>query len=75
MKNAVATATFNDTWAGEIPAFLVPQKTSRNGERVTVYRWLTERGSSCDGLAHGHGREFMLTLASRRPSFSNVKPL
>lgn len=72
MKNAIATATYTDTWAGNLTAFLVPQKTTRRGERVTVYRWYTERGSVCDGLRCGCGPLRMLAHARRHPFFASV---
>jgi hypothetical protein len=72
MKNAVATATYNDIWAGAVTAYLVPQKTTRRGQRTTVYRWMTERGTVCDGLANGHGIDRMIAIAKRSAVFSNV---
>jgi hypothetical protein len=68
----IATATYTDTWQGNLAAFLVPQKTTRCGTRVTVYRWMTERGATCDGVAHGHGAACMMRCALYNPFFSNV---
>lgn len=71
-KQAIATATVLDTYAGELRAYLIPQKTRRNGERVTVYRWLDSRGFCCDGLRYGFGAEKMIASAKRNARFSNV---
>ena len=74
MTNNVATATFHDTWAGELAAYLVPQKTTRRGQRVTAYRWMTERGTCCDGLSHGSTNpDRMIAHAERHARFSNVR--
>lgn len=53
MKNAVASSTFNDTWAGETPVFLVPFKTTRMGQRVTRYRWESGKAVHCGFAASG----------------------
>jgi hypothetical protein len=73
MTNAIATATFKDIWFGDLAAYLIPSKTTRKGQRVTVYRWMTERNTVCDGLAHGMTSiERMVTRAQRHALFSNV---
>ena len=69
---AVATATYRDTWAGMVPATLQPQKTTRGGQRVTVYRWIDDRGMCCDGLRCGHGLDRMISHAEHHPAFSHV---
>jgi len=71
-RNAIATATVRDTWAGELPAFLVPQRTKRSGESIVVYRWLDSRGFVCDGLRCGFGAPKMIATAQRDARFSNV---
>jgi hypothetical protein len=71
-KQAIATATYRDTWAGELKAYLLPQRTTRGGVRMVVYRWMTERGSSCDGLRCGFGADRMVSHARRHPFFANV---
>ena len=40
MKNAIATAIATDSYKdGSATAYLVPFKSKRNGETVTLYRW------------------------------------
>lgn len=39
---AIATATFRDTWFGDLSAYLMPQRTTRRGVRKTVYRWMVQ---------------------------------
>jgi hypothetical protein len=68
----IATATFRDTWAGDINANLIPQRIMRKGERVTVYRWITDRGILCDNCTNGHPADYMVQLAKRNARFSNV---
>jgi hypothetical protein len=72
MTKPIATATYQDTWAGLIGASLVPQKTSRGGQRVTVYRWIDDRGQVCDGLRCGFSADRMMVHAKRHPKFSNI---
>jgi len=69
---SLATATFHDTWAGEVPASLVPFRTTRNGQPVIRYRW-----TRADGLTTGYASPFKTVAgavarirADRR--FSNV---
>jgi len=66
------TATYTDTWAGDLAAYLKPQRTTRGGQRITVYRWLDERGFCCDGLRCGFAAERMIAIATRDPRFANV---
>jgi hypothetical protein len=47
--NHVATASFNDTYAGFIPVKLVPFRTKRKGATVTRYSWKTEQ-NGCIGI-------------------------
>ena len=69
---SIATAWYQDVWAGVLPAYLKPQRTTRRGERVIVYRWVTDRGTVCDGLRCGFGAERMIGSALRNPAFSDV---
>lgn len=73
MKNAVATATYQDTWAGEVVAYLMPQKTTRRGVRMTVYRWMRDNGQTCDGMVCGRGVDRMMAHAEWHALFSNVQ--
>ena len=68
----MATATFTDTYFGPLKAELKPYKTTRNGLRVTLYRWIDERGCCCDGLRTGHSLERMIAHAKRNRFFSGV---
>lgn len=49
MNASLATATFKDTWAGAVPAHVIAFKTTRNGARVTRYRWQRVDGMHCCG--------------------------
>jgi hypothetical protein len=71
-KQAVATATVIDCYAGELRAFLIPQRTTRGGRPVTVYRWLDQRGFCCDGLRCGFPANRMIAKANGDRRFSNV---
>lgn len=53
MKNAVATSTFKDIYAGETPVYLVPFKTTRMGARVTRYRWESGKAVHCGFASSG----------------------
>jgi hypothetical protein len=68
----VATAIYQDTWAGDVACRLAPQRTTRGGQRLIVYRWIDDRGRCCDGLRCGFGIERMIAHARRHPRFSNV---
>ena len=68
----VATARVQDTYAGVLLAYLKPQRTTRHGLKTTVYRWFTDRGTVCDGLAHGFHARTMVRVALRHPRFSDV---
>lgn len=72
IQNAVATASYRDTWAGVVVAYLVPQKTTRSGVRVTVYRWMRDNGMAVDGMAHGRSAEYMIQHAKRHALFGDV---
>lgn len=63
----VATAFYLDIWAGRLAAYLKPQRTTRSGQRVTVYRWFTDRGVCCDGLAFGGSAFRMVQHAMLAP--------
>lgn len=70
-----ATATYRDTWAGEVAAVLVPFKTKRRGETVTRYRWQEQdRSFSCGGWATPFvSVEQAIACAKRHHLFSNVQ--
>jgi hypothetical protein len=68
---SIATATYRDTYFGDIIAYLMPQRTKRQGAAVTVFMWTTERGAGC-GFAHGCGAAGMVNRALRDPSFGDV---
>jgi hypothetical protein len=74
MKTA-ATAIYQDIWAGPVTATLQPQKTTRNGQRMTVYRWIDDRGMCCDGVRCGCGIDRMIGHAERHPAFSAIRRL
>jgi hypothetical protein len=73
-KKAAAFAVFNDTWAGELVAGLVPSKTTRGGVRMTVWTWTTERGSAV-GIWRSafQNPQNAITAAKRHPSFKDVE--
>ena len=56
------------------PPFLVPQKTSRNCARITVYRRMNERGYTVDGLRTGFSMEKMIAHAKHHALFCDVAP-
>ena len=68
----IATATYTDTWAGELTATLVPYGT-RQGKRM--YRWITEHGALCNICQGGHSSDYAVILAMRSARFSNVAML
>jgi len=68
----VATARVQDIYAGMLLAYLKPQRTSRGGIRTVVYRWHTDRGTVCDGLAYGLAARSMVKVAMRNPRFTDV---
>lgn len=72
IQNAVATASYRDTWAGVVVAYLMPQKTTRSGVRVTVYRWMRDNGMAVDGLRHGFGVDWMINHAKRHALFGDI---
>lgn len=47
MTQPLASALFMDTWAGPVLATVQPFKTTRNGQRVTRYRWQRADGLHC----------------------------
>ena len=59
-KDAIAYATFTDTYAGAIGAELRAYKTRRNGLNIMRYRWQTVRGGSCGLLAFDSAKGAML---------------
>lgn len=72
-KNAAATATFNDIWAGDLSAALVPFKTKRKGATVVRFRWMTERGGSVGIWANPFSSPSAgVAAAKRHPSFADV---
>ncbi len=73
MTKSVASATYLDTWAGAVTATLQPQKTTRGGQRLTVFRWVDDRGQCCDGLRCGFSMERMIHHAKRHQRFSRVE--
>lgn len=69
----IATASYHDTWADKpIAAFLRPFRTTRGGVRMIRYRWVTNRGHVCDGLAFGLEADRMIGRALRHRLFSDV---
>lgn len=73
LPSTIGTATFRDTWAGNVAARVVPFKTARRGERVIRYRWQAENGMSVGGF----GSPFVtvaqaVRAAQRHALFSNV---
>ncbi|MBX9457106.1 MAG: hypothetical protein KL863_14365 [Rhizobium sp.] len=72
---AAATAIFQDTWAGEVAAVLLPFKTKRNGQTVTRYRWQEEiRGFAAGGWVSPFvSVEQAVACARRHHLFSNVQ--
>ena len=68
----IATAFVQDVWAGTLAAYLVPFKTTRRGQRMIAYRWITDRGSPCDGMRHGMGARYMIDHAIHSYKFTDV---
>jgi hypothetical protein len=72
MTNEAATATYTGTWGEPRTVYLMPQKTKRQGVRMTVYRWM-DRGTAVDGLVGGFGLDRMVRHAERHHMFSDVR--
>lgn len=68
----MATALFYDIWAGNVPALVVPFKTTRKGQRVTRYRWQRVDGLHCDSRTFITIQGAVSALARDR-RFSNVE--
>ena len=70
-----ATATYRDTWAGEVAAVLLPFKTKRKGVSVIRYRWHElVRGFECGGWASPFVTvDQAVACAKRHALFSNVQ--
>ena len=77
MANAVATAIYNDTWAGEVAAVLLPFKTKRKGVSVIRYRWHElVRGFECGGWASPFVTvDQAVANAKRHRMFKDVQPV
>lgn len=74
MKNAVASSTFNDIWAGETPVWLVPFKTKRGGQTVTRYRWESGKAVHCGFASSGFATpEQGMAAANRHALMSPVQ--
>lgn len=74
MPKPFATATYHDTWAGNVTAALVGFKTKRRGETVTRFRWVQPNGQNAGGFACGGFSSVAAALraADRHANFSNV---
>lgn len=70
-----ATALYNDTYRGLVPAKLVSFSTTRSGSKVIRYRWTIEAGSI--NLNSFPTISRAITAASRYPNtqFSNVQSI
>jgi len=68
------TAHFHDAYAGWIDARVEPFVTTRRGNRVTRYRWITARGGC--GFAGSFASPIKAVLAAtRRHDFANIRGL
>lgn len=72
MTNAVATATFKDTWAGDVPVQLVQRKSTRNGQRVDIYSWAAVSGMVTTGYVPTMYPAKAIGSARRDHRFSDV---
>ncbi|HTM78665.1 MAG TPA: hypothetical protein VL133_13675 [Devosia sp.] len=74
MAKPFATATYHDTWAGNVTADLVGFKTKRRGESVTRFRWVQANGQGAGGFVAGGFSTVSAALraATRHANFSNV---
>lgn len=72
--NIAATATYRDTWAGEVPVFLTAACSMRHGQRVTIYRWISSHGGigNAGGFVARSNPKPMIAAAALHPLFSNV---
>lgn len=71
-----ATATYRDTWAGDVPVSLVAARSTRRGERVTIYRWAAEHGGiNAGGMVPTVHPQKAIRFAQNHPYFSNVVTL
>ncbi|MCG6115872.1 MAG: hypothetical protein MEQ84_11800 [Mesorhizobium sp.] len=71
-----ASATYRDTWAGEVAAHLVAFQTKRKGAPVTRYRWRAETGETVGGFrapfaSVGHA----LRAIAQHQAFSNARAI
>ncbi|MER9768916.1 hypothetical protein NKJ09_22960 [Mesorhizobium sp. M0189] len=73
MSKPLATALFNDVWAGLVPAAVIPFRTKRNGQAVTRYRWQREDGQACGGHTPAVSVEVAMRGVTWDQRFSNVK--
>lgn len=67
----VATAFYQDTYAGRIAVYLKPFKTKRHGQPCVFYRWQSDRGA---GLPYIPARRPGMTVAMAllSPLFDSV---
>ena len=73
-KPVFASATFRDTWSGDVAAHLVPFRTKRNGETVTRFRWRAENGEIVGGFRSPFASvDRAIRAVARHHAFSNVR--
>lgn len=74
MSKPLATATYSDTWAGNVAAHVEGFKTKRKGETVMRYRWTRANASIGIWSAPFTSIANAMAAAQRHPAFSNVQP-
>lgn len=67
----IATAFYQDTYAGRIAVYLKPYRTTRFGRPAICYRWMTDRGCGIPYNAHRKAQP-LVTLASHNILFDSV---
>lgn len=68
----LATATFDDTYAGFVPAFVEAYKTKRRGQAVIRYRWTSHSTSTLNPIGDFMSVEGAVAFAKRAHCYSNV---
>ena len=71
----LATAMYNDIWAGNVPAHVVAFTTTRKGQRVTRYRWQRVDGQSCGGHTPAISGDVAVRGVSWDKRFSDVRKI
>jgi len=72
--SAIATAEYRDTYAGWIDVQLLPYRTTRRGQPITLYRWMDSRGCT-HGWLGGHSASWAMCAARFCTRFRYVYPV